>query len=228
MGACRRLFKPGCAFGVCSRCCLKAQGLLDATLSADPAQTTPSLLETCADGGDDAGEASTEKGASELRQRMCKARAVADALRALENHLVARFVELSTPFRAEELVSLLGRHDASLRHRVRAGRDQHYRLSAEYSLPAKVVAATTDAAERRSTKWCPAHKRSRSGGVSGNGEGHVTPEAGNGKTAKAGEEQKSQMYTSEARVLLVGVITCCTVAREVFPESWDFPIVRSA
>lgn len=96
VGGCRRLLKPGCAFDVCSKCCLKTQGLLDASISNDDSYGDP----------DSTRREMKDREASE-RQRLCKAHAEAEALRALEVHLLSKFAELLAPFRAGELASLL-------------------------------------------------------------------------------------------------------------------------
>lgn len=108
VGTCRRLLKPGCAFGVCSKCCFKTQGLLDVAISTSTAND-----DGCGD--PDAARWELKTGEASERQRLCKAHAEAEALRALEAHLLLRFTDLSAPFRAGELASLLlpGRDEIS-------------------------------------------------------------------------------------------------------------------
>lgn len=96
VGGCRRLLKPGCVFDICSKCCLKTQGLLDASMSNGGSSRDP-----------DTTRGGMKDGKATERQRLCKAHAEAEALRALEIHLLSKFAKLLAPFRAGELASLL-------------------------------------------------------------------------------------------------------------------------
>lgn len=170
---CRRLLKPGCVFGTCSRCCLKAQGLVDAACFSRPSTS----LETVT-------VAAVTPSEEIKSQDLFKARAAAEALKALEDHLAEQFDQLPRPFRAEALAALLRQNESS---RVRTGRDQHRHYS-----------ASTSSARQTATKWCPVHKRSSKGKRDG---GKPKGEAG----VERAEDQlmPRAMFTSTARVLLV-------------------------
>lgn len=178
---CRRLLRPGCIFGLCSRCCLKVQGLLDAAgsrCSASSPETRPAAA------------------VARDKQGLFKARAAAEALRALEDHLTEYFEDLQTPFRVEALATLLRRDDETCR--VRSGRDIHYRSPGSTS------------GGRQPIKLCPIHK-SRSREATECKSGRPTPcgrKLGTGEKWLAGRSVSATMFTSAARVLLV---SACTV-----------------
>lgn len=188
---CRRLLKAGCVFNVCSRCCLKVQGILDVD-GACPAKsvstTEASRLATSV--------AANTDGPQERQERF-KADAAKQAIRALENHLTTHFEELSAPLQAEALASLLRGDDSACR--VRAGRDVHRRSSASTS------------AVQQAIKWCPVHKSlskmrefaaNRGGG--GSSEDRSVTEGGKQLAPKmGGTPSTATLYTSAARVLLV-------------------------
>lgn len=223
---CRRLLKPGCVFGTCSRCCLKTQGLLldahahaNANANAESAasgssSTTPIVVRQPADTPVAAvweeRPAAAVVSASE-RQRLFKARAGAEALRALEDHLLEQFDgELSAPFRAEALAELL---------RVRrkasgddpGGRDGRYGRPPPPLLP---LAPRGSGTRVESIKWCSIHKnlrRKEHGGGGWSGGGVTKPEeveAVEDGEEMAGRRRKKSMssatmVTSSAKVLLV-------------------------
>lgn len=272
VGGCRRLLKPGCVFGSCSRCCLKAQGLLDAaagsaslTASADLEETQSGVFAprqaATSDGhiscsssvsgtratvvGDTAkyiveadaarvnGSAVPSSGISssgtsqdesppaaagvvagvasgrEKKQLQCKAHAVSQALRALEDHLTNHFDELLSPFCADELALLL-RRDA-LTRQVRVGRDVHFRSPAPGPSPAgggveREKHGGNDA--HKPIKWCPTHKsRSRGAGGERGEPGETLRGNGSqvGADVSAGHSASATVFTSAVRVLLVGI-----------------------
>lgn len=263
---CRRLLKPGCVFGSCSRCCLKAQGLLDAaadsaslTASADPEEMQSDVFAppqaatldghiSCslsvsgtrakvvgdtakyvaeADAATANGSAVPGSGASQdesssaaaaaagvasgrdKKQLQCKAHAVSQALRALEDHLTNRFDGLSSPFCADELALLL-RRDASTRQ-VRVGRDVHFRPPAPGPNPADGGVEWEKRggySARKPIKWCPTHKsRSRGTGGERGEQGEMLRGNGSqvGVDGSAGHSASAAVCTSAARVLLVGI-----------------------
>lgn len=180
---CRRLLKPGCVFGSCSRCCLKVQGFLDAAGdSGTPQKESPAAAEGVVSG-------------PEKKQLQCKAHAVSQALRAVEDHLTNHFDELSSPFCADELALLL-RRDSSTRP-VRVGRNIHFLSPAPYP-----------GAARQPIKWCPTHKSRSRGAGGGRGE-HGEALRGDGSrigaNGSAGNSTSAAVFTSAARVLLVGI-----------------------
>ena len=202
---CRRLLKPGCVFGVCSRCCLKAQGLIDVAAStpdASVSERVPPSVAVVAATAAAAAAAATVSGAagvaavneSEAQRLLCKARAVEEASQALKGHLTEHFDELSEPFKAEALAAiLLKRSDWTCQ--VRPGRNVHFQALALAS------------GARQSIKWCPVHKRrSRGGQVDGGDDRHATAARAKSGVEAGGLEKRSMsaaMYTSAARVLLV-------------------------
>ncbi|CAM9789093.1 unnamed protein product [Scytosiphon promiscuus] len=170
---CRRLLAPGCALGTCSRCCLKAQTLLDApdATTAAAAAAAAAVSTACSSTPTSEktdiilpGAALTSVSEKSERQRSFKARAEAEAWRALEDHLLERFRDdLSAPFEAEALAGVLqqlsgyrgeaGRDSATSRFEPGRDRRDTHRLPP----PAPGSAA---AGERLPFRWCPAHKKS--------------------------------------------------------------------
>lgn len=264
---CRRLLAPGCALGTCSRCCLKGQGLLDASTTTTPVSTAclseslskktaqvspgavvaPGSIPVDTTAGEQQRQTSEAAGttgctvaATEVapatiesekteRQRSFKARAEAEAWRALENHLLEHFREdLSAPFEAQALAKVLQQQQQqSVSFRGEASRDPAtghvkpggdrsgiYRLPPSASGLPRTAAAVAAAEGRPPTRWCPAHKKSHNHhrrreqrGDAGSGGG-VGPEAaelapGNGEIGRAWSMAPTVVLTSAARVLLV-------------------------
>eukprot|EP00903_Cladosiphon_okamuranus_P015321 g14154.t1 len=229
VGGCRRLLKPGCVFDMCSRCCLKAQGLVDAS-AASPSSSSDTAMppETKVDreqataavattADSTSGTAAREEGAAVAgssarasnRQRACKARAEAEATRALEARLLDRFgPDLPPPFRPEALAALLiSRQDAGAGASTGAkARPDRYR-DRESFCPR--LASNSGRARPQPIKWCPIHKRPRRKGESGGDGGGASP----GAEVPDPEEERvgrrlgdpSAVITSSARVLLVGI-----------------------
>lgn len=245
---CRRLLKPGCVFGSCSKCCLKAQQLVAAAAAATPSVGTniadsswsdrrvaPSVGATSSaacegsetnvpktgktvvtgpdladDIGDTSSSLSNARPGLQGEQERCKARAAAQHLRALEDHLMGHFIELSPPFRVDHLCAVLKRKVST--REARTGRDLHARTRTQ-----------------QSTKVCVVHKRSTPNPVAGDNVGHAHvggeiggheharpggPGAREREVAEAVGERSSLLgsistsgapFTSEAKVLLVGI-----------------------
>lgn len=204
---CRRLLKPGCVFGVCSRCCLKAQGLIDvaaSTTGASPSERMPppaavvAATAAAAAAATAAGAAGAAAAAvvseSEAQRLLCKTRALEEASQALKVHLTEHFADLSEPFQAKELAALLlKRGDSTCQ--VRPGRNVHF----------QALALASGALQ--SAKWCPVHKRrSRGGQGGGGGDRHATAASLKSGVEAGGLEKRSMSaasFTSNARVLLV-------------------------
>lgn len=174
--------------------------------------------------GEGEGEGGGEVAASgheKKNQLQCKTYAVSQALRALEDHLTNHFFDdLSSPsFCADELALLL-RRDAPSRQ-VRVGRNIHLRSPAPNpglagcsgggggGVPREVRGGN---GARKSMKWCPIHKKSRPRGEGGNRGARGGGGALRGDGLEIGAEEGSvglsasaTMFTSAARVLLVGI-----------------------
>lgn len=250
VGGCRRLLKPGCVFGVCSKCCSRAQGLLvrtdaPADAGAAPSRRPPGADAVMAGSRSPAGAPRPDSGtvapadgeASEgspppaeeaggrgavpearrqAQQRLCKARALARANRALEDHLLRRF-GLAPPFCAQEVASVLLEVVAALP--VKTGRDLHRRnpgaatLRRAEGMPCAEEArpgATTTATKSMPVKLCPVHKGLVGAGGRGGKTGRPTGVEGGSGGEEGGERgQRRSMpataFRSEARVLLVGI-----------------------
>ena len=201
---CRRLLKPGCVFAVCSRCCLKAQGLIDGTaLTPEASEGGPpsaAVVAAKASAAAAAAAATVEGAAgvapseSATQRLLCKARAVEEASQALKDHLTEHFDDLSEPFQAEALAALLLKRGNS-RCQVRPGRNIHFQALALAS------------GARQSTKWCPVHKRRSKGGQGGGGGDQHATAARTKSGVEARTLKKRSMaptsFTSNARVLLV-------------------------
>ncbi|CAM9435194.1 unnamed protein product, partial [Sphacelaria rigidula] len=221
---CRRLLKPGCVFGSCSKCCLKAQQLVStaspANLSVASARgspsnaefLTPSTSQGCSSKHEARRTTNSQDGATSVeresgladehgvnsclpgarpgvegKQERCKARAAAQTMRALEDHLVKHFEELSPPFHINHLCAVL-RGKLSTRE-GKTGRDLHARTRAQ-----------------QPTKLCVVHKRNTfAGHMLGAGQTEKGTAVGNRNAVPGSGSVSWTKYKSEARVLMVGI-----------------------
>lgn len=215
---CRHLLKPDCVIGTCSRCCSRIQQLV---VRADP-YPIRGVAAVGTDASHHAVDCEQSQGIlkeqrtehehveQQDQERVFKARAVAQAAQALENHVMAHFKELTRPFRANQLGSLL-RTRAGIRP-VKAGRDLHS-CSHRALLPTPCTYTSPSEMGRdwstlQSIKLCPVHKNAPVGKV---GHGSRTREAGmDSVDSKEGCEfheaaGSGKLFRSEAKVLLVGI-----------------------